>query len=352
MATDNAFPPAPPIDGEAMLEVFVHRSMKFTGAPLNDSIYGDGQRLAALGSKVVEAAYTDVYFNRKPMLRAEELKVSSGQLQEDVMTWVEAYKWRDKVRCTPGTDLKSSEETRLLFDSYAGAVFAGAGYKAVRDWISALVDPHAPPQAQPALAPEPDYKRVKVEPVMGAGMGYSPSYYPQNPQPYHYGQPPPPPPPASAPPPLPMQNPLSPAQPHSAFLPLFNQTAQQRRLEVQYPAMFSGPAHAGRWTVSCLVNGIEKGMGMGASKQLAKEEAARQAYYAMGWAPRECFPVSTAVPQVDHLPRCLRPTMLRCSASLVYVERLSSRPARLSTALAFGCSMRPRHAAAERGRIA
>ena len=34
------------------------------------------------------------------------------------------------------------------------------------------------------------------------------------------------------------------------------------------------------------VNGIEKGTGSGASKQLAKEEAARQAYFAMGWAPR------------------------------------------------------------------
>lgn len=31
------------------------------------------------------------------------------------------------------------------------------------------------------------------------------------------------------------------------------------------------------------VNGIQKGVGSGSSKQVAKEEAARQAYYAMGW---------------------------------------------------------------------
>jgi dsRNA-specific ribonuclease len=31
------------------------------------------------------------------------------------------------------------------------------------------------------------------------------------------------------------------------------------------------------------VNGIAKGEGTGTSKQLAKEEAARKAYYAMGW---------------------------------------------------------------------
>jgi len=31
------------------------------------------------------------------------------------------------------------------------------------------------------------------------------------------------------------------------------------------------------------VNGIAKGVGSGSNKQVAKEEAARQAYYAMGW---------------------------------------------------------------------
>lgn len=31
------------------------------------------------------------------------------------------------------------------------------------------------------------------------------------------------------------------------------------------------------------VNGIRKGTGTGSSKQLAKEAAAREAYYGMGW---------------------------------------------------------------------
>lgn len=35
------------------------------------------------------------------------------------------------------------------------------------------------------------------------------------------------------------------------------------------------------------MNDILKGQGDGASKQLAKEAAARRAYYAMGWAPSE-----------------------------------------------------------------
>ncbi|PPQ65788.1 hypothetical protein CVT24_012005 [Panaeolus cyanescens] len=87
----------------------------------------------------------------------------------------------------------------------------------------------------------------------------------------------------SPPPPANKPNPLSPAQPNLAFLPLFNQRAVQRRVQVDYVPSFSGPPHAGQWTVQCVVNGIIKGVGYGSSKQLAKEEAAKQAYYSMGW---------------------------------------------------------------------
>ncbi|KAF9447800.1 hypothetical protein P691DRAFT_706120 [Macrolepiota fuliginosa MF-IS2] len=78
-------------------------------------------------------------------------------------------------------------------------------------------------------------------------------------------------------------NPLAPATPNAPFLPMFNQTASQRGVKVDYQAEFSGPSHAGQWTVQCIVNGIRKGEGKGSSKQIAKEEAARQAYYSMGW---------------------------------------------------------------------
>jgi len=99
-------------------------------------------------------------------------------------------------------------------------------------------------------------------------------------------QPPPSPsPPRREPPPhLPIvTNPLAPAQPGLPFLPLFNQAATQRRVKVEYIPEFSGPSHAGRWTVQCVVNGKCKGVGSGSSKQLAKEESARQAYASMGW---------------------------------------------------------------------
>ena len=116
-----------------------------------------------------------------------------------------------------------------------------------------------------------------------------------------------PPPPTTRPPPLPP----TPGQ-QISYLPLFNQTASQRRLGVEYTAQFFGPPHAGEWAVKCLgelllpaaippptrgsigmtdnsvghptVNNIEQGQGTGPSKQLAKEEAAKQAFYAMGWS--------------------------------------------------------------------
>jgi len=114
-----------------------------------------------------------------------------------------------------------------------------------------------------------------------------------------------PPPPTTKPPPLPPA-----PNPQVSYLPLFNQTASQRRLGVEYTAQFFGPPHAGKWHVKCLgrplplaavsasriglflptiwsippVNNVEKGQGAGPSKQLAKEEAAKQAFYAMGWS--------------------------------------------------------------------
>ena len=84
-------------------------------------------------------------------------------------------------------------------------------------------------------------------------------------------------------------------------LALVNQTAAQQRIQVAYPAHQDGPPHQPTWTVRCTsmftsgspcmcidfckVNGVEKGIGVGKSQKLAKEEAARQAWAAMGWGP-------------------------------------------------------------------
>jgi hypothetical protein len=135
--------------------------------------------------------------------------------------------------------------------------------------------------SRPAPVKEEDFDMESINPSSSiSNHGDSmPSYsqQPYHPQPFSpYGSS------AQA-----QSNSPAPTQSTATFLPMFNQMATQRRLMVEYPAEFSGPAHAGRWTVKCLVNGIVKGQGQGSSKQLAKEEAAKLAYYAMGWAPRK-----------------------------------------------------------------
>lgn len=89
-------------------------------------------------------------------------------------------------------------------------------------------------------------------------------------------------------------NPLAPAQPTAAFIPLFNQEAARRRVTVEYLWEY-----AGQWKAKCIgklpflfsqlhtdireVNGICKGEGSSSNKQAAKEEAARKAFDNMGW---------------------------------------------------------------------
>ena len=289
-------PTIPKLNAEVILEVFTHRSLRFPGAPINeDSEYGDNERLAILGEKVLETAVTDALFRKKPMLKGLDIEVLTAvcsyslalthfvlqKQRTEILSsnnkerWITAYKLRDKLRCSPDAvpnlhnpevrvfeflqchKLMPWQEVSLLFHSYVGAVYATQGMTAVQNWIGALVDPDYVPVASQDVDMDPLHsaKKFKVEPFSpGQGSTPEPSM-------------PPPPPPAGPPPPLPMPptmampptvatmampNPLAPAQPHTAFLPLFNQTANQRRMFVEYPATFSGPAHAGKWTVKCV----------------------------------------------------------------------------------------------------
>ena len=113
----------------------------------------------------------------------------------------------------------------------------------MQTWIGALVDPEFDTSVPMDADTDSVYNPKKFKPE---GMFVAPEP----------AMPPPPTPPAMPAPPtpqMPPHNPLAPAQPAStAFLPLFNQTANQRRVFVEYPAQFSGPPHAGRWTVKCV----------------------------------------------------------------------------------------------------
>jgi hypothetical protein len=110
-----------------------------------------------------------------------------------------------------------------LFDAYVGALHVERGYSAVKTWIQPLIDP--------------DYNSNSIP-----GSTSSSSVRGDNANP---------PPPASSPPPLP-----GPGNPpgQGMFLALFNQTAAQRGLKVEWNARQSGPGHALIWSVECIGN--------------------------------------------------------------------------------------------------
>ncbi|KIL71766.1 hypothetical protein M378DRAFT_65049 [Amanita muscaria Koide BX008] len=281
-------PLLPKITGEIILQVFTHRSLQRShGGTLEDN--SDNDRFSILGKVVLDAVVTLSLFSRRPALTAAEI----GRWKECILSddnfedWVSGYKLRNKVRCHPQVFslLSIPGETRNLFYSYVGGVYAESGMDVVEKWVGQLIDRCSEnstflsmTESMHRMEPPPPAKKLKSEPLTPSKQTF----------PLFFLSPPAPSPPTDLPPPPPkaainLPNPLAPAQPNLPFLPLFNQAASQRRCIVEYPAEFSGPSHAGKWTVRCVVNGILKGVGTGTSKQVAKEEAARKAYYAMGW---------------------------------------------------------------------
>ncbi|KAF9229103.1 hypothetical protein BS17DRAFT_771028 [Gyrodon lividus] len=309
-APPEDLPELPKLSGEGMLEVFTHKSLRLAC----HAKYRDNERLSVLGRHILETITTQSLFYRRPMLMNSEIETQRKTLLSvDIIdTWATLYRLRDELRYDHSFQswLGEPEQGRLLFLAYLGAVFNEHGLTIVQKWIGALLRLSANVfkdmvifDLGPGDFEEQSGKRPKVEdssqglstyPLQYAFPSLSIAYKATHYNPYSQSPPLPPPPPSVPPPIQPpppkdtprMANPLAPAQPNLAFLPLFNQTATQRGLSIDYSATFTGPSHAGRWNVSCVVNGIEKGKGTGASKQLAKEQAARAAYYAMGWAPR------------------------------------------------------------------
>lgn len=130
------------------------------------------------------------------------------------------------------------QEMHSMFYAFVGGVFQSYGMEVVYCWIDRLlsqenlIQPETVVTADAHLAVTiPPQKRVKSEA--------------SSPPPTFFSKQPAPPPPARP-------NPLAPAQPDTAFLPLFNQEASKRRVTVEYLAEFSGKSHAGRWTVKCI----------------------------------------------------------------------------------------------------
>lgn len=168
------------------------------------------------------------------------------------------------------------QETQTLFHAYIGGLYRDSGaLEQVQQWLENLISDNTPihstrataetstptsmntgePQTSAGPPPyvnnapnrPPPQKKIKSDPVAvfcAAQPGPSvpsmpfppPTVYPSGYNQTQYNT---------------FANPLTPAQPNLAFLPLFNQTASQRRVKVEYPSDFMGPSHAGKWTVRC-----------------------------------------------------------------------------------------------------
>lgn len=69
-------PPLPKIEGDVdlVLDVYTHKSLRFGGAPMNED-YGDTDRLAELGARILELAVTFHFYSKKPMMSSNDIAV-------------------------------------------------------------------------------------------------------------------------------------------------------------------------------------------------------------------------------------------------------------------------------------
>jgi len=168
------------------------------------------------------------------------------------------------------------QEARFLFNSYVGAVCVQGGLQATANWIGKLVKPDSdqPPDLMGNLGSRPTFA-----PATHAQAG-TPHAAATAPPPYY----------PSAP-----QAPASPPAGPQGTLALFNERCAQRGISIEWISTSNGPSHGPRWEVRCIVNGVERGSGIGRNQKQAKEIAARQALQYMesiGWNSEQPEPTA------------------------------------------------------------
>jgi len=138
-------PPLPTIVGEdLLLDIYTHKSLIPSGAPMNEE-YGDTDRLADLGARVLDLAVTFHLHSKRPMLSALEVDQQRAQAitDENIEHWLTVYGIRQKLRFAPSesASVGSPNELRRFFHTYIGAVQIRNGMHTIQRWISQLVDP-------------------------------------------------------------------------------------------------------------------------------------------------------------------------------------------------------------------
>lgn len=74
----QAHPAIPQLSGDLILDVFTHKSLRYSGVPASaDTEFGDNERLAVLGTQLLATAVTLTLFHKRPMLSADDIHVSS-----------------------------------------------------------------------------------------------------------------------------------------------------------------------------------------------------------------------------------------------------------------------------------
>ncbi|KAK0233613.1 hypothetical protein IW262DRAFT_1331463 [Armillaria fumosa] len=264
-------PPLPTINGDynIMLDVYTHRTARHDGGTLEPE-YGNTERLAELGKRILDLAVTHHFFHLKPQLSAEDIGHRKDEMLSDevIVRWIDEYQLRKKIRAFPHTVLDDPNELRIFFHTFIGALYIRNGMNDVQEWISRLIDPNHDPASMPSPPQQQQQQQQQTQ-----GMPTQPS------------QPPPPMPSFNSSPPPPMAQ-TAPSISSLITLQLVNQTAAQRGYTVTYSAESQGPPHAPIWTVHCLLNGQVTGSAQARSQKLAREDAARQAWNAMGWGPQ------------------------------------------------------------------
>ncbi|KAJ3548605.1 hypothetical protein NMY22_g1207 [Coprinellus aureogranulatus] len=279
---------------DLQLDVRSHISTHIPYAELKPG-YGNVKRLLQLGAHTFRSAATQFYFSQQPMLRDDLLAVriisspspvkqrgvcpmQKGQSEPKPLDGVLGNQWMKIQEATTGTKIHEyldayglkpklvvppevrrqdiwadNGEMEQYFYTYVGAACYLHGSTAISTWANALFN------ITEGIKPEEDEDATMAPP------GY-----------------PAPPPPAGLPPQY--ANPPAPAGQGSAAPAAGGSSFNKANIE--YTQTPTGPPHNPVWTVRCLVNGQEMGSATAAKTKTAKEEAARKAFVAMGWSPR------------------------------------------------------------------
>lgn len=140
--------PITPIKDERLrTQVFTHRSA--TEAPARLAVdrepARDNERLALLGSAVIELLVTAVIECNMPLSRVGEISDTRMLLvtRERMATWADAYGLPQRLIVNPAQRalIPNNENAKAqVFQAYVGALYKDQGIDAVEEWFSPVLD--------------------------------------------------------------------------------------------------------------------------------------------------------------------------------------------------------------------